>query len=72
MSGSRSGSVPPSNAATVAENKPVYVLQLRLQQRGSNVRAHKNQNHVCFLLAVFGIILVLFLSNLGIHGIEWP
>jgi hypothetical protein len=70
--GLRSGIVTASNAATVAENKPVYVIQLRIQQRRSNIRAHKNQDPVCILSVVFCIIIVLFLSNLGIHGMERP
>ena len=69
--GLRSGIVTASNAATVAENKPVYAFQLRLQQRICNMRAHKNQDPVCILLAVFGIIVVLLLSSVGIHDIEW-
>ena len=68
----RSGIVTARSAAIVAENKPVYVFQLRHAIAGREMRAHKNQDPVCILLAVFGIALVLFLSSVGIHGIEWP
>ena len=55
----------------MAENKPVYVFQLRHAVAGREMRAHKNQDPISVLLNAFGYSTTLFLSDLGVHVIDW-
>ena len=61
-----------SNAATVAENKPVYVFRLSYAEMEAEDEAHENQDPICRFLPEFGNSIVLFLSDLRVHGVEWP
>ena len=58
-------------AAIVAENKPVYVIQMRYAVAGEEMRAHKNQDPISILSNVFGNSISLFLGDLGVHGVDW-
>jgi hypothetical protein len=62
-----------ANAATEAENKPVYVMfRLAKKHCTANRRTHENKDAIGILLPAISNFVVFFLCHLHIHVEEGP
>jgi hypothetical protein len=70
--GLRSWTDTATNAATAAENKPVFDVGMNLR-RGTARRmtTHEDKNTVCVSFPILGHLLVLFSGQLQVHGKQW-
>jgi len=69
--GLRSWTDTATNAATAAENKPVFDLGVNVRRSAKGRMTHKDENTVCVSFPVLGYLLVLFCSKLQVHREEW-
>jgi hypothetical protein len=71
--GLRSRTVTESRVATAAENKPVYDIPgYGCTCMNNDTRAHKKEDPFGISLPAADCLIIFFLSNLQVHGEEWP